>query len=331
MARLFRLGLGFTSSSTGNGQKTRLARLPCTKTECGLWTSRTSSPMIPIGVNGMWATLPAPWCLLNRLCTWMTSPFVQPHSRSRSQTARSIGTGLMTGLMLLVLLAAAPAMAEPPPSIDIRWEAPPDCPQENDVRERIQNLLGSGRHDNHLRAEGTITRMDRRFRLDLVVRVRDLVGTRSIEANSCEDFAGAAAVELGLLIHSAKSVSEPSRSGTLPPTFPPARGSEPSSSRSDGMDKPSSQGKSDASPKERTPAGAKSESKTDVEKDKTDVRSDQSHRARVLTEWTNLLRKEKVTRAPKNEHQPARNPRARQTSRKTRQTSDRIRAIELAF
>jgi hypothetical protein len=182
----------------------------------------------------------------------------------------------MTGLMLLVLLAAAPAMAEPPPSIDIRWEAPPDCPQENDVRERIQNLLGSGRHDNHLRAEGTITRMDRRFRLDLVVRVRDLVGTRSIEANSCEDLAGAAAVELGLLIHSAKSVSEPSRSGTLPPTFPPARGSEPSSSRSDGMDKPSSQGKSDASPKERTPAGAKSESKTDVEKDKTDVEKDKT-------------------------------------------------------
>lgn len=173
----------------------------------------------------------------------------------------------MTGWMLLGLLATAPALAEPQPSIDIRWEAPPDCPQESDVRDRIQNLLGSGRHDNHLRAEGTITRMDKRFRLDLVVRVRDLVGTRSIEANSCEDLAGAAAVELGLLIHSAKAASEPSRSGTQPPTFPPVRGSEPSSSHSDGTDKPSSQGNSDASPKERAPAGEKSESKADVERE----------------------------------------------------------------
>jgi hypothetical protein len=166
--------------------------------------------------------------------------------------------------MLLGLLATAPAMAEPQPSIDIRWQAPPGCPQESDVRDRIQTLLGAGRHDSHLRAEGTITRIDRRFRLDLVVRVRDLVGTRSIESNSCEDLAGAAAVELGLLIHSAAAAFEPSRSGTQPPTLPPVRGSEPSSSRSDGTDAHPSQGTNEASPAARAPIGAKSESKTDV-------------------------------------------------------------------
>lgn len=166
--------------------------------------------------------------------------------------------------MLLGLLATAPAMAEPQPSIDMRWQAPPGCPQESDVRDRIQTLLGAGRHDSHLRAEGTITRIDRRFRLDLVVRVRDLVGTRSIESNSCEDLAGAAAVELGLLIHSAEAALGPSRSGTQSPTLPPVRGAEPSSSRSDATDAHPSQGTNDASPAARAPNGAKSESKTEV-------------------------------------------------------------------
>jgi hypothetical protein len=195
----------------------------------------------------------------------MTSPFAQPPSRSRSQTSRSSGTGLLMGWMLLGLLTTTPTMAEPQPSIDIRWQAPPGCPQESDVRDRIQTLLGAGRRDSQLRAEGTITRIDRRFRLDLVVRVRDLVGTRSIESNSCEDLAGAAAVELGLLIHSAEAALAPSRPGTQPPTLPPVRGSEPSSSRSDGTDAQPAQGTSDVSPAERASNGAKSESKTEVE------------------------------------------------------------------
>jgi hypothetical protein len=172
---------------------------------------------------------------------------------------------LLMGWMLLGLLGLlATANAEPEPSIELRWEAPPSCPQESDVRERLQTLLGAGRHDSHLRAEGTITRIDRRFRLDLVVRVRDLVGTRSIESNSCENLAGAAAVELGLLIHSAEAALEPSRSGTQPATLPPELGSEPSSSRSDGTEAHPSPGTNDASPSGRVPNGAKSESKTEV-------------------------------------------------------------------
>jgi hypothetical protein len=193
--------------------------------------------------------------------------------------------------MLLELLATAPAMAQPQPSqpsqpsIDIRWEAPPGCPQESDVRDRVQTLLGAGRHDSHIRTEGTITRMDRRFRLDLVVRVRDLVGTRSIESSSCEDLAGAAAVELGLLIHSAEAALAPSRPGTQTQALPPVRGSEPSSSRSDGTDAHPSQGTSDANPSGRAPDGAKSESKSEVaseaKEQPTQVASQRSWRALV--------------------------------------------------
>jgi hypothetical protein len=172
------------------------------------------------------------------------------------------------GGILLGLLATAPetAWAESQPPVNLRWEAPAGCPQETDVRDRIQNLLGSGGQSSHLRAEGTIAKLDKRYRLDLVVRVRDLVGTRSIESSSCEDLAGAAAVEIGLLVHSAEVAAEPSRP-TQPQTSSPGQGqgSEPSRSRSSGADARSSQKTSDTSPAERASNGGKSEGKTEAE------------------------------------------------------------------
>jgi hypothetical protein len=103
--------------------------------------------------------------------------------------------------------------------MDIRWEAPSGCPQESDVREQIQKVLGTGRHDTSFRAEGTITRIDRRFRIVLVLHLRELVFTRTLEANSCTDFDGVAAVEIGLLIHSAEATEAP-LAPPHAPTFP---------------------------------------------------------------------------------------------------------------
>jgi hypothetical protein len=159
--------------------------------------------------------------------------------------------GVAIGWMLLGLLATVPAMAGPQVPIDLRWEAPPGCPQESDVRERIQKLLGSSRHDNQLRAEGTITKMDRRFRLELVVHVRELVGTRSIESSSCEDLAGAAAVEMGLLVHSAEAVAIPIPNEGVPATSSSAGGPGTSASRSDGTRGSSPPGTNSASPIKR--------------------------------------------------------------------------------
>ena len=183
------------------------------------------------------------------------------------------------GWMIIGPLLAAPAMAEPQPPIDIRWEAPLGCPQESDVRDRIQKLLGSSRHDSQLRAEGTITRVDKRFRLDLVVRARDLVGTRSIESNSCEDLAGAAAVELGLLIHSAEAAGKTNRSGAQTTVLPPVSGPGSSGSRSDGTGGQPSQGTSAASPAQQTPHDAKVES--EVEQQPPAVESRRRWRALV--------------------------------------------------
>ena len=205
----------------------------------------------------------------------MTSPFVQRHSGIRSQLWPSTALGWI----IIGLLVALPAMAEPQPPIDIRWEAPPGCPQESDVRDRLQKLLGAGRHDSHLRAEGTIARIDRRFRLDLVVRARDLVGTRSIESSSCEDLTGAAAVELGLLIHSAEGAGKPNRTDAQTSALPPVSGPEPSGSRSDGTGGQPPQGTSAASPARRSSNDAKVES--EAKEQPPAVESQRSWRALV--------------------------------------------------
>jgi len=171
------------------------------------------------------------------------------------------------GWMIIGLLLTAPAMAEPPLPIDLRWEAPTGCPRESEVRGRIRKLLGSRRPDVRLRAEGTIVRTGGRFRLELVVRVDDLVESRTIESSSCEDLAGAAAVELGLLIHSADTAGEPNRTRTQLPTSPPVSGPKPPSSRSEETNGHPPQGTSNASPVERASNSAKAESKTRVESD----------------------------------------------------------------
>jgi hypothetical protein len=122
---------------------------------------------------------------------------------------------------LAASLGAAPAAAEPPSAIDLRWEAPPGCPQKDEVRGRIERLLGSAPREGQLTAEGTIERADGRFRLTLVMRAGDLAGTRSIDAISCEDLAGAAAVAIGLLVRSAET------GGSLAPAPQPTIAAEP--------------------------------------------------------------------------------------------------------
>ena len=64
-------------------------------------------------------------------------------------------------------------------------------------------MLESG----NLKAEGTITRVDKRFRLKLVLTFGNVRGERVIDSDSCGDLAGAAAVALGLLLQSATQTS----------------------------------------------------------------------------------------------------------------------------
>jgi hypothetical protein len=100
------------------------------------------------------------------------------------------------------VLWADPLRAAQP--LDLSWQAPAGCPQESAVRERLRALVPSAMLESgRLKAEGTITRLDKRFRLKLVLHLGDLSGERSIDSDSCSDLAGAAVVALGLLLQSA--------------------------------------------------------------------------------------------------------------------------------
>jgi hypothetical protein len=166
--------------------------------------------------------------------------------------------------LLIGLFATPQALADPELAIDLRWEAPQGCPQESDVRNRVQKILGPGRHDSPLRAEGTISRIDGRFHLELIVHVGDVAGTRDIGSKSCEDLAGAAAVEIGLLVHSVEAASKPNQTDALSQT-PPVSGVETMGSNSDGTNGLSPQGTNDAISPARAPDSGRIERKAEVE------------------------------------------------------------------
>jgi hypothetical protein len=126
-----------------------------------------------------------------------------------AQRSRLFGAGVAALVSLSVLLLTQAALAQTSSGGDLRWEAPSACPQQSDVRERIQKLVGSQKPaDNRLSADGAITETDDgRFHLKLVLHVGSLVGERALESKSCRDLAGAAAVTIALLMRSAEPLS----------------------------------------------------------------------------------------------------------------------------
>ncbi|HVU05495.1 MAG TPA: hypothetical protein VHE30_27295 [Polyangiaceae bacterium] len=151
-----------------------------------------------------------------------------------------------------VEFAPGRALAQAPERLDLRWDAPSECPSEKQVRDRIGTLAGSARTaEASLRAEARVTRTgEGKLHLDLVVRAGDLVGRRSIDARSCADLAGATAVALALLLRSETPLgagdlaghdeaAAPSGSGASPGGTP-ARSEAAQGSRSAGRTEPAS-------------------------------------------------------------------------------------------
>jgi hypothetical protein len=100
-------------------------------------------------------------------------------------------------LFILPFLTGQTARAE----LELTWHAPSGCPKREDVRNRIRTLAGSilDRAEK-LSAEGRITRVAGRFKLELSVREGAEVRMRVITATSCAPLAGAAAVTLAILL-----------------------------------------------------------------------------------------------------------------------------------
>jgi hypothetical protein len=118
------------------------------------------------------------------------------------------------------LLVASRARGDADDRVRLSWTAPAGCPRADDVRARISELAGKTPADDaSIEAEATITRTHAgRLHLTLVVHSGSSVGQRDIEANACEDLAGATAVNLALLL----------RSGLPPMAAGPERAPPPS-------------------------------------------------------------------------------------------------------
>jgi hypothetical protein len=145
-------------------------------------------------------------------------------------TSRSAQPGEHRAVALAALYAAlscVPARAQSTELVELTWEAPSGCPAASDVQARIRKLAASARPSGTaLRAAATITRNPGGgLRLRLVIRAGDLVGERTIEGRSCEDLAGAAAVNLALLLVArepltAADVGAPPGASTAEPAKP---------------------------------------------------------------------------------------------------------------
>lgn len=101
-------------------------------------------------------------------------------------------------------LLPRPVLAEPERGIDLVWVAPRGCPGAEHVTRRVLALTGPrAASSDPIRAQARITRKpDGTHRLKLQVQVDSFVGEREIEARSCADLAGSAAVALALLVRS---------------------------------------------------------------------------------------------------------------------------------
>jgi hypothetical protein len=138
---------------------------------------------------------------------------------------RSLGEGLVTPgsstarcrwsslACLLVTVCTSAVTAQPAARFDLTWSGPPGCPTVENVQARVDALLGGGRSPSSfadVRASGQVERVDNGFRLLLTMGVGSTPSSRVIEARTCDELAGAAAIAIALLARSTmESASEP--------------------------------------------------------------------------------------------------------------------------
>jgi hypothetical protein len=145
--------------------------------------------------------------------------------------------GSFSGLLVVAWTSAV--AAQPTPSFALSWNGPPGCPSAENVQARVDALLGGGASSSSVadvRASGQVERVDNGFRLLLSMGVGSVASSRVIEARSCDELAGAAAIAIALLARStSEGVSAPSTNedtpaspasdehGNPPPEAPPKR------------------------------------------------------------------------------------------------------------
>ncbi|HVY28257.1 MAG TPA: hypothetical protein VHB79_16990 [Polyangiaceae bacterium] len=116
----------------------------------------------------------------------------------------------LTGLVGLAW--ASPVAAQPTARMALTWSAPPGCPTTESVQARVDALLGgvaSASSVADVRASGQVERVENGFRLLLSMGVGNAPSSRVIEARTCDELAGAAAIAIALLARSTVADASP--------------------------------------------------------------------------------------------------------------------------
>ena len=116
------------------------------------------------------------------------------------------------GAALALLLVTGTSAAQSSALVQLAWQAPVNCPQEAQIRQKLRDLLGASAGDaapSRLRAEGRIEPVGERFRLTLNIHYDLVNGTRVVNADACEDLGGVAALTLALLFRAEHSSGAP--------------------------------------------------------------------------------------------------------------------------
>ena len=125
---------------------------------------------------------------------------------------------------LVVLGWTPPVAAQPTARMALTWNGPPGCPSTESVQARVDALLGgdaSASSVADVRVSGQIERVDSGFRLLLSMSAGRTPSSRIIEARTCDELAGAAAIAIALLARSTlPGPPDPSPSETNPASSP---------------------------------------------------------------------------------------------------------------
>lgn len=106
---------------------------------------------------------------------------------------------------LLTIGWVTPAAAQPTARLALSWSAPPGCPTRDAVQARVDALLGGQSSSSTVagaRANGQVERTGNGYRLLLRMGPGEGQSSRVIDAGTCEELAGAAAIAIALLARS---------------------------------------------------------------------------------------------------------------------------------
>lgn len=129
--------------------------------------------------------------------------------------------------MPVTAIAIAWALADP---VEFRWNAPQECPSEQEVRARVDRYVGDASTPDEVRAEAKVTEGDSgTWSLVLTTTVADGEGqTREIEDSDCEGLAETAAVLTALAVAPEAEVApDPKPDPVLEPALVPEIAPEP--------------------------------------------------------------------------------------------------------